>query len=99
MGAINVETAAIGQHFIQLTIVLRVGPLPLPFNFESARIEQRVLIFIVPDGLRGRQARIVPDDGDANWRRDLRRQDRGTRCRIPFLFPVREESSARWIPA
>jgi hypothetical protein len=64
MGAIDVETAPIGQYLIQLTIVLRVGPLSLPFNFESARVKERVLIFIVPDSQRGRQARIVPDHGD-----------------------------------
>ena len=64
MRAVNVEAPPISQHLVQLTIVFGVGPLPLPLNFEAARIEQWVLIFIVPDGQRSRQARIVPDDGD-----------------------------------
>ena len=64
MGAVDIETSPIGQHLIQLTIVLGIGPLPLPLDLESTRVEQRVLIFIVPDGQRSRQPRIVPDDGD-----------------------------------
>jgi hypothetical protein len=64
MGTVDVETAPIGQHLIQLTIVIGIGPLPVPLDLESTGVEQRVLIFIVPDGLRSRQAWIVPDDGD-----------------------------------
>jgi hypothetical protein len=64
MGTVDVEAPPISQHLIQLTIVLGIGPLPLSFDLEAARIEQRVLIFIVPDSLRSRQARIVPNDGD-----------------------------------
>ncbi len=64
MGAIDVETPPICQHLIQLTIVLNMGPLPFPFNLEATRIEQRVLILIVPDSQRGRQAWIGPADGD-----------------------------------
>ena len=50
MGTIDVEAPPVSQHLIQLTIVLGIGPLPLSLDFESTRIEQRVLIFIVPDG-------------------------------------------------
>jgi hypothetical protein len=64
MGTVDVEAPPISQHLVQLTIVLWIGPLPLSFDLEAARIEQRVLIFIVPDGQRSRQTRIVPDDGD-----------------------------------
>jgi hypothetical protein len=64
MGAVDVETAPIGQHLVQLTIVIRIGPLPVPLDFESTRIKQGILIFIVPDGQWGRQAWIMTDDGD-----------------------------------
>jgi hypothetical protein len=64
MGTVDVEAPSISQHLIQLTIVLGIGPLPLPFDLESTRIEQRVLIFVVPDGQRSWQPWIVPDDGD-----------------------------------
>src|SRR6476646_966039 len=64
MRAVNVEAPPISQHLVQLTIVLGIRPLPLSFYLEATRIEQRVLIFVVPDGLRSGQAGIVPDDGD-----------------------------------
>src|SRR5207244_11465706 len=65
MGAVDVEAPPISQHLLQLPLVLGVGPLPLPLDLEATRSEQRVLIFIVPDGQRGRQTWIVPDDGNA----------------------------------
>src|SRR5256885_12956117 len=44
MGAVDVKAPPISQHLIQLTIVLGIGPLPLPLDLEPTRIEQRVLI-------------------------------------------------------
>jgi hypothetical protein len=64
MGAVHIEAPPIGQHLVQLTIVLRIGPFSLPLNLEPSGIEQRVFVFIIPDSQGGREARIMSNDGD-----------------------------------
>ena len=52
MSAIDIETSAVGQHFVQLPVVVGVGPFPLTIDFKSPGIEQRIFVLIVPDGMR-----------------------------------------------
>ena len=39
MGAVDVKAPPISQHLIQLTIVLGIGPLPLPLDFKPPDIQ------------------------------------------------------------
>ena len=64
VGAIDIEAATVGQHFVQLAVVIWIGPLPLPRDFKPTRIEQRIFIFIVPNCQRSRQTRIMSDNRD-----------------------------------
>jgi len=61
MSAVHIETAAVGQDFVQLAVVIGVRPFPLSLDLEPPGIEQRIFILIVPDGMRHRNAGIVPD--------------------------------------
>src|SRR5262245_22172774 len=61
MGPVDVETAAVGEHLVQQSIVVRAGTLTLAFCFKAADVEQRVFILVVPNSLRRRQRRVMSD--------------------------------------
>ena len=61
MRAVHIEAAAVGQHLVEQTVVVRPGPLALPLNLEAADVEQRVLVLVVPEDLRRGKGRIVVD--------------------------------------
>ena len=58
---IHIQAAAVGQHLVQQTIVVRPRPLPLPLHFEAADIEQRVLVLVIPEDFRRGEMRVVID--------------------------------------
>jgi len=62
MSAVYIKTAAVGQDFVQLAVVVGVRPFPLSLDLEPPGIEQRIFVLIVPDGVRHRDAGIVPDN-------------------------------------
>src|SRR2546427_89573 len=61
MRAVHVEAASVGQYLIEPTGIVRPRPLALPLNLESANVEQRVLVLVVPEDLRRGKGRIVVD--------------------------------------
>src|SRR3990172_752942 len=48
MGPVHVQAAAIGQEFVEKFVVLRTRPLALAFYFKSSKVQERILIFVVP---------------------------------------------------
>ena len=64
MGAIHVQTAAVGQELVQQTVVLRTGPFAFTFYLKPPDIQQRVLVLVVPNGLGRGKRRVMPDQLD-----------------------------------
>ena len=70
MGAIDIETPAIRQHFVQLPVIVGTRAFPFPVHFEPARIEQRIFVFIIPNRIGRGQTGIMTDDGESTRKRD-----------------------------
>ena len=64
MGAIHVQTAAVGQELVQQTVVLRTGPFAFTFYLKPPDIQQRVLVLVVPNSLGRGKRRVMPDQLD-----------------------------------
>src|SRR2546428_10272915 len=53
MRTVDVQPPAVGEQLVQQAVVFGTPPFPLAFHLKPPDIQQRVLVFIVPDRLRG----------------------------------------------
>ncbi len=61
MRAVHIQPPAVGQGLVQQPVVFGARPLALALDFEAAGVEQRILVFVIPDRLRRRQRRALSD--------------------------------------
>ncbi len=61
MRAVDVQPPAVGEQLVQQPVVFGTRPFPLAFHLKPPDIEQWILVFIVPDRLRGWERGIVAD--------------------------------------
>ncbi len=62
VGAIYVEPPAVGQDFVQLSIVVRPRPFPFPIHLKSARVQERIFILVIPYRMRRRKIGVMSDE-------------------------------------
>jgi hypothetical protein len=62
MGPIHIEPAAVVEEFVEELVVFWPRPFLFPFHFKASGVQQRILVFIVPDGMARRQVGIAVNE-------------------------------------